>query len=207
MRRFVLVFLVAPAALRAQERAYDPAPLMAAAIEAALTPPVSAAEVRETARTLGVAVPEGALDRKYQYKVSRMVYSMTRPDRRDSPGTFSTVRRQATENATLASDIAMRVGLPTTADAETEEKACSQIPDPEGRTGGYTVCRYAQTDGVVAASMPVVSGDTARVDVMMWSNHPRTTRGINIGLIEVTLLRRNNVWTVVGRRSLGGVDG
>lgn len=200
MNRLILAVLLAPAALHTQERDYDPAPLIAAAIKYAMTPRATVAEVREFARANGVPVPEGLSDTPTRYKLSRAFYAFERPERRDAASRVPLPTRQTTENVALASAIATRLGLATTADGATEERTCRQAPTQEGAT--RQVCRFAQTDAVIAASLPVSSGDTARVDITVWLNSYQANRGIGFAVSEVTLVRTNDIWEAVSRRNL-----
>jgi hypothetical protein len=194
----MLVLLLTPVMLYAQERAYDPAPLMAMAVEAAITPHPDVAGFVEAMRARGEPIPE-RVTRKERYKLSTTIYSFENPERRDTPFPGTSEMGRSQENPALASDVATRLGLATTAGPAAEERKCTQIPYPpeRNRAGGYTVCRFTQVDAVVAASLPVVSGDTALVRLSIFANALRETSQVAISVVDVKLVRTNNGWKVV----------
>jgi hypothetical protein len=203
MRPLILVLLLIPATPSAQDTAYDPAALMAQAIDHAIKSADSTAIRMRRIRDLGypLPIPAHLLEKeKYTFKLSTRIMPLPqRPARRDR-ATIPPPPPAPTENPALTSTIATRLGIATT-DPMTEPKACSEVPYPpeRGIPGTYPICRYSQTDRIVALSMPVVSGDTARLELWETMNAPRLDDDTVTIISEVTLVGAGSAWRVVSR--------
>jgi hypothetical protein len=112
-------------------------------------------------------------------------------------------RKSATQDRKLLGQLAAVVGLDTL-DVERAERDCQphDVPRSIGGSDTYTVCRFTQTEAVFGASLPVISGDTAKVEVWCWVNYSRkhAPEAILEELWEVTLVREAGVWRAVSHR-------
>jgi hypothetical protein len=208
VRRLMVVVLLAPAAaLYAQDPIYDPATLMARAIDHLIKSVDSTAVRMRKMRDQGLPfpIPQHLLEKeKYTFKLSNKIYPVRHPYRRWD-WTNGRFKDEVTENPALTSAIATRLGIATT-DPLTEQKTCSQKPYPpeRGIPGTFRVCVYAHTDRVVGVSLPVVSRDTARVEVIEHLNSFGNYVIVTI-FWEVRLVRAGSVWEAVSRRTIATI--
>ena len=112
-------------------------------------------------------------------------------------------RKSATQDRMLLGQLAAAAGLDTVA-VERAERDCQpyDVPRSIGGSDSVTICRFTRTEGVLGASLPVISGDTAKVEVWVWVNYPQrhTPEAILEQLWEITLVREAGVWRAVSHR-------
>jgi hypothetical protein len=179
--------------LAGQERAYDETPIMAAA-------------VKYMQRFYGGDVPGFEVPpehRRTDFRLAAATYDIEPvqywPGDRGLPRA-RIPKKSATQNTALLRQLATAVALDTVT-AERAVMVCLPFMVPRSGRGSntYTACRFTQTHGVLGASLPVISGDTAKVEIWAWVNsvHPRYPEHIREELWAVTLVREEGVWRVV----------
>ena len=185
-------------ASRAQERAHDEVAIMAPA-------------VKYMQRFYGVGTPEHEIPLEYRrtdFRIASETYVIEPIGTHMANGyefpRQRSPRKSATQDLTLLGRLAASVGLDTIG-VEQAEKDCRpyQVQSREGRTASYTACRFAKFEGLFGVSLPVVTGDTAKVEVWVWVNYPgrsNSPEAILEELWEMTLVRDAGVWHVVSRR-------
>jgi hypothetical protein len=201
MRHRLLLLLAAlatPVTLHGQEREYSEVPIMAAA-------------VKYMQRFYGEGVP-GDMPNPPEYvrtdfRLDAATYLIEPIKSRLLDGRVVSIqrapRKSDTQDLGLLGQLAAAVGLDTMS-VERAAKDCRPyaFPRNDGLTDTHTVCRFSQTDGVLGASLPVISGDTAKVEVWVWVNFPQRhgPEAILDELWEITLVREGSVWRAVSRR-------
>jgi hypothetical protein len=187
----LLAILATPVTLHGQERTRDETPVMAAA-------------VRYMQRFYGIGVPgfeRPPEHRQFLFHLDASIYVIERPEGRANG--FSVVRvprKAATQDPVLLGQLADAVSLDTLS-IERAPMIC--LPFMVRRQGkgddSYQACRFTRTDGVLGASLPIISGDTATVEIWSWvnSSRPKYHEHIREELWVVTLVRDAGVWRAV----------
>jgi len=200
MRHLLLLFvaLATPVTLYGQEREYTEVPIMAAA-------------VKYMQRFHGEGLPPYApTPPEHQRKNLRLDVATyviepirTRVIDGRELGIQRLPRKSPAQDPMLLGQLSATVGLDTIA-LERAERECVpyDAPRKDGLTDRYTACRFRQIDGVLGVSLPVITGDTAKVEVWSWvnlrrSNAPET---VDEEVWEVTLVRQAGAWRAVSHK-------
>ena len=194
----LLAALATPVTLYGQEREYSEVPIMAPAVE-------------YMQRFYGEGVPGNRPTPpeyvRTDFRLASATYLIEPIETRLLDGRAVSrqraPRKSATQDLMLLGQLAAAVGLDTVA-VERAERSCQpyDVPRSIGGSDTFTICRFTQTEGVLGASLPLITGDTAKVEIWVWVNYPQkhTPEAILEELWEVTLVRESGAWRAVSHR-------
>jgi hypothetical protein len=195
MRNLVLLAaLLTPVVVHGQQRAYNETAIMAPA-------------VKYMQRFYGDGPPgyppTPAEYRRTDFRLAAGTFDVDHPERRAGANAVPRARvphKSVAQEPGLVRALAMSVSLDTV-EVERASKECVpySISPNNGPTVTSTACRFKQFDGVLGVSRPVVSGDTAKVEIWAWVNYPQkhSPERIIEELWEVTLGRDGGNWRVL----------
>jgi hypothetical protein len=194
----LLAALATPVVLYGQEREYTEVPIMAAAVKYMQ---------RFYEEGIGRSSPIPPEYRRTDFRLDAATYLIepiqTRMIDGRELGIQRVPRKSTTEDPVLVAHLAAAVSLDTVS-VEHASKECRPytVPGPYGATQTYRACRFSQFEGVLGMSLPVMSGDTAKVEVWAWVNYPQqhAPEAILDQLWEITIVRERGVWRAVTHR-------
>jgi hypothetical protein len=194
----LLVVIATPARLYAQEREYSEVPIMAAAVKYMQ---------RFLTEGIGRSQPIPPEYRRTDFRIDGATYLIepirTRVIDGRELGIQRTPTKSPTQDAVLVAQLSAAVSLDTTS-VERAAKECRPYTarGAYGLTETYRACRFSQFEGVLGVSLPVISGDTARVEVWVWVNYPQqhAPESILDEVWEITLVRKAGEWRAVSHK-------